>query len=137
MPTITRWYVKSSLVYLVAALLLGTGVAARSAGLVSGLPAGLEPVYWHLLMVGFITQLIFGVAYWMFPKGAPERLRGRDSLAVLSYICLNSGLVLRAVGEPAATLSPGLGWLLALSAVLQWIAGTIFVVNTWGRVRGK
>jgi hypothetical protein len=28
-------------------------------------------------------------------------------------------------------------WLVALSAVLQWLAGMVFVVNTWARVKER
>jgi len=36
--------------------------------LTSGVTNGLFPVYIHLLVFGWLTQLIFGVIYWMFPK---------------------------------------------------------------------
>jgi hypothetical protein len=29
--------------------------------------AGMFPVYLHLLNFGWLTQLLFGVALWMFP----------------------------------------------------------------------
>jgi hypothetical protein len=136
MPIVTRWFIKTSLVYLIAALALGM---AETAQVPLGFPAGLAaagPVYVHLLVVGWITQMIFGVAYWMFPKYSKESPRGSDRLATASYVCLNAGLLMRVLGEPAHTLHPtaSLGWALALSAVLQWLGGTAFVLNTWPRV---
>lgn len=52
---------------------------------------------------------------------------------------LNLGLVLRLVGEPAQVLNPSniWGWMLATSALLQWLAGVLFVINTWGRVKER
>ena len=73
MPLIVRWYLKTSLVYLVAALLVG--IASSSQGL-APIPTGLGPVFIHLLVVGWITQLIFGVALWMFPKQSNASPRG-------------------------------------------------------------
>jgi len=136
MPLIVRWYLKTSLVYLVAALLVG--VASSLQG-ISPIPAGLGPVYIHLLVVGFITQLIFGVALWMFPKYSNTNPRGKEPLAWASYALLNAGLILRAVGEPLAAFQPGswTGWLLVASALGQWLAGISFAANTWGRVKGK
>jgi hypothetical protein len=136
MPLIVRWYLKTSLVYLVAALLVG--IAGSFQGL-APIPAGLGPVFIHLLVVGWITQLIFGVALWMFPKKTNERPRGNERLAWAGYGLLNAGLILRAVGEPLAAAKPGswAGWLLVASAVIQWLAGVAFAVNTWGRVKLK
>ncbi len=139
MPVLTRWFVKTSLVYFVAALVLGIAQAAQAPlRLAPGLAVA-GPVYVHLLVVGWITQMIFGVAYWMFPKYSKETPRGSDRLAILSYLSLNAGLLLRVIAEPAATLRPGTGFgpALGLSAALQWLGGMAFVVNTWTRVKER
>lgn len=136
MPTITRWFIKTSLIAFVAALILGVAQVAPQVG--PPLRAA-GPVYVHLLVVGWITQMIFGVAYWMFPKASKDTPRGSDRLAIASYACLNAGLLLRVFGEPAHTLHPtaALAWALVLSALLQWVGGMAFVVNTWARVRER
>lgn len=67
MPTLTRWFIKSSMIYLVAALLLSLLLSLHG---IMSLPAFvnfLNPVFFHLLVVGWVTQMIFGVIYWMFP----------------------------------------------------------------------
>lgn len=139
MPTLSRWFVKTALVYFVAALIAGVALMLR---LVLNLPpevAALQPVYFHLLMVGWVSQLIFGVVFWMFPKYTQERPRGSEPLGWATYWLLNGGLVLRAVGEPVVAFRPGsaAGWLVAASAVLQMLAGWAFVANTWGRVKER
>ncbi len=139
MPSLTRWFVKLSLIYLAVALLVGMVITARP---VLNLPAGLvtlTPVYFHLLMVGWVTQLIFGVAYWMFPKYSQERPRGSKVLAWAAFGLLNTGLILRAVAEPIHALQPHKiwGWLLTLSALLQWLAGLGFAANLWPRARER
>jgi hypothetical protein len=131
MPTLTRWMIKTSLLYLVAALLTGAALAAGVS------LAGIQPVYFHLLMVGWITQLIFGVVYWMFPKYSAERPRGSEAAGWASYALLNAGLVLRAVGEPLLATAPAAGPLLALAAVLMWLGGALFFANTWPRVKER
>ncbi|HYL55594.1 MAG TPA: hypothetical protein VEU73_08475 [Gemmatimonadales bacterium] len=136
MPTIARWFIRTSLIAFVAALLVGIAQAAPQA---PAAVVAVGPVYVHLLVVGWITQMIFGVAYWMFPKSLKDAPRGSDSLAIASYVCLNVGLLLRVLGEPVHTLHPtaGLGWTLVLSALLQWLGGMAFVVNTWARVKER
>jgi cbb3-type cytochrome oxidase subunit 1 len=138
MPPLTRWYIRLSLVYFAAALLLGLLLALRP---VLDLPERLRafaPVYLHLFMVGWVTQLIFGVVYWMFPKYSRERPRGSEALAWATFGLINLGLWLRVAAEPMLG-EGGRAWgiILGLSAVLQWLAGLAFVINTWGRVKER
>jgi hypothetical protein len=139
MPPLTRWYIKLALVNLVLGLLTGALIAAQPQ---LRLPAALSaagPVYVHLLVVGWITQMIFGVAYWMFPKDSAERPRGSDHLAVATFVLLNVGLAVRVVIEPWHLVAPGVarGWLLAGAAACQWLAGVGFVLGMWPRVKGR
>jgi len=81
MPTITRWFVKTSLVLLVLALCIGFYQQIPS------LPQnGLFPVYLHLLTFGWLTQLIFGIAVWMLPKYSSQHPRGYEWVNWLTYI---------------------------------------------------
>ena len=137
MPTLTRWFIKSSLVYFVAALVIAVLLALQAPLNLPSAMGSLMPVYFHLFMVGWITQFIFGVIYWMFPRLSKEKPRGSEGLAWATYGLINVGLILRVIGEPVSALQPqaGFGWLLALSAILQWLGGMVFVFNTWGRVK--
>ena len=135
MPPLTRWMIKTSLVYLVLALAAGLLIALR----LPWVPAGLTPAYFHLFMVGWISLLIFGVVFWMFPKESKERPRGNEQLGWAVFITLNAGLILRIIGEPLLTARPdaNAGWMLAVSALLQLFAGWGFIANTWTRVRER
>ncbi len=135
MPSLTRWFVRTSLLYLVLASLMGILIAAR----LPIVPTGLTPVYLHLFIVGWLTQLIFGVMHWMFPKDTNDKPRGDEGLVWAVFVMLNVGLVLRAVAEPLNARDDSQFWgtALALSALLQWLAGLGFVVNSWRRVKGR
>ena len=139
MPQLTRWFIKAGLIYFVVASAMGGLVLAREVVALPAWLALLRPVYLHLLMVGWVSQLIFGVVYWMFPKLSRERPRGSQTLGWIVFVSLNVGLLLRVVAEPLATLRPDLsiGWALVLSAVLQLVAGLGFIANTWGRVKER
>lgn len=139
MPPLTRRFIKTALIYLVVALLVGIVVTVGSIGYLPAALTSLNPVYFHLFLLGWVTNLIFGVIYWMFPKYSRDQPHGSESLWLTTFWLLNLGLVLRAAGEPLrAWRSEAIwGWLLALSALLQWLAGVIFVLNTWGRVKER
>jgi hypothetical protein len=83
--------------------------------------------------------MIFGVAYWMFPRFAPDTPRRSERLALMSYVTLNAGLIARAVAEPLLALRRGELWAVVLtaSAVLQWLSALMFALNTWARVKAR
>ena len=116
------------MLYLIAGLLIGA---------IPPVTALAGPAYVHLLVVGWITQMIFGVAYWMFPKYSPEAPRGGNTVAVATFVLLNFGLVLRVVVEPLRVWRPDAlpGWLLAVAGLAQALAGVGFAVSTWPRVK--
>lgn len=96
MPPITRWFIKTAIVYLLAGIILA---------FVSELPtvnAGplLLPVYWHMIIIGWITQVIMGVSIWMFPRKKRHRKKTQSFSAVAAFWTLNTGLILRFLSEP-------------------------------------
>lgn len=135
MPLLSRVFIRLGLLHLLAALLLaGWMVVTPSSGV-------WRPVFYHLFIVGWIFQLIIGVAYWMFPKLNKATPRG-DTAAMWSVLVfLNLGLWLRVIGEPLGVLNAeALGiasLLMVVSAILQWLAGVGFVYAIWGRVKER
>lgn len=133
----TRWLLRAGLLWLLAGLAGAVLVAAREP---LGLPAVLAaagPTAFHLLTVGWLTQLIFGVAHWMFPRASAERPRGREGLMWAALLLLNAGLLLRLVAEPPAGIGHASLPALAASGLLQFAAAACFVANTWPRVRAR
>jgi hypothetical protein len=140
MPPLARTFVKASFIYLIAAFLLGALIM-----LDRWLDLGrwFRTVYLsqlHLLLVGWITQLALGVAYWMFPRFLKEqgpRPRGSNRLTWAVILSLNAGVLLRFFCEPFYLMGPQawLAALLALSGVLQAAAMLGFGWLMWGRIR--
>jgi hypothetical protein len=140
MPELTRWYLRAALVYFVVALGLGLLQALRGVVQVPAAVAALYPTYVHLLTVGWLTQLIFGVVWWMFPRHSAEMPYRSERLGRATFALLNGGLLLRVAAEPLLALSTSgraAALALAASALLQWLAGLAFVTNTWPRVKER
>jgi hypothetical protein len=136
MPPLTRSLVKAALVWLVAGLMLGVVMQVPAAARLPLLRAA-WPTYLHLVTVGWLTQLIIGVALWLFPRHSAARPRGSERLGWVTFGCLNLGLLLRLLGEPGRALGHDTSVALLLSAVLQLIAVGAFVLNVWPRVRER
>ncbi len=129
MPKLSRYFIKTAFFH----LLLGLGVSLFSS--IQPSFAYLRPVYIHLITIGWLSQLIMGVAYWMFPKFSKEAPRGNEKLSWLVYGLINLGLLFRAIGEGFP--SSGFDWMLVLSALCLFLAGWGFVLNSWGRVKER
>jgi hypothetical protein len=139
MPPLTRWLIRTALVCFVAGLLLGVAMQARAAREALPLLAAAWPGYVHLLTVGWVTQLIMGVAFWLFPRTDRSQPAPPAWLGWTGYVLLNGGLLMRLAAEPAAMLDPatGLRGLLPLSALLQLAAACCFALLLWPRVRSR
>ncbi|MCC6455408.1 MAG: hypothetical protein IT328_10725 [Caldilineaceae bacterium] len=139
MPTLSRWFIKVGLLYFATGLMMGAILLAQPVMGWSPSLQVLRPVYLHFLFIGWVTQLIMGVGYWMFPKQSKEKPRGSEWLGWTVFILLNVGMVFRAIGEPMIVLAPqaGLGWTLAMASTCLLLAGWGFIINTWGRIKER
>src|SRR5512144_3450172 len=105
MPRLAVLTIRASLLYLAIGFTLG-GLMLFNKGLpfypamVRVLPAHIE-----FLLFGWTFQLIIGVAFWIFPRFARDPKRGHVSVAWLSVVLLNLGIILAAVG-PVLSASP-------------------------------
>jgi hypothetical protein len=139
MPLQVRVYVRTALLYLLASALLGGALLIAQGLRIGGGIWAFQALFYHLLMVGWATQLIGGVALWMFPVHSREQPRGNAVFAWGAYASLNAGLLLRALAEPAQGLGQR-GWpaiALAASALCQVTAVWLLVGVLWPRVKGK
>ena len=150
MPTTSRVFVKASLLYL--------GVGAVLGGLMlihRWIPLGPAVAYLRVshvqfLVVGWLTQLILGVAWWLLPplaaglrRDAPLPLlrsqaqRGSERLFWATFLCLNLGVLLRGIFDPLYSWAKmgAFGFLVGLSGLLLLAAAAAFVLNVWSRVR--
>lgn len=139
MPPLTRWVIRTALLYLVAGVVSGALYWSNTIWQFWPPLRAANPIYIHLIVVGWATQLIYGVMYWMFPIISKRNMRGSSRLAWSVYIFLNLGLLLRVVGEPWRALEPNLvnQVLLVASALLQVVAGVLLVLVCWPRVRER
>jgi hypothetical protein len=136
MTPLVRLYVKTSFAFLLLGLFLGGYVAVEVNVVGRGVPWPLITAHVHLLLVGFVLMLVFGIATWMFPRPGRDDARYRPGLAWVVYWLLTVSTVVRALGEVGAAATGSRGSLLAAVGGLgQFAAAIVFVVNMWTRIR--
>lgn len=136
MPALTRWCVRAALAYLVGGMAMGSWMLILQARRGYGPAAPWPTLHAHVLLVGFLLLLVFGVAFWMFPRVAGGR-PGREG-GWAAFALLNAGLLLRLLAEPFAVRSgSAAAWdvLLGVAAVLPAAAAVAFAIAIWPRVR--
>lgn len=136
MPRITRWFIKSGIIYLFA------GITLAFFSELSFVQSGtlLLPVYWHMIVIGWITQIIMGVSLWMFPRKRRDRKKTETFSAVASFWSLNAGLILRFFSEPFLpffTEHPMMILIISVSILLQVCGILFYVAEIWPRVQPK
>jgi hypothetical protein len=134
MPLLTRIFLFSAFLWLLASLGMETLDRAVQADVLSLSSPGRITTL-HGIVFGWITQTIFGVAWWMFPPASREIARPRGALVWICAACLNSGLVLRFVLEPSEL--PLRAPLLVLSAALQSAAFLLFFAAIFPRIKAR
>ncbi len=140
MPFESRLFVKTSLVGLALTFLVGA-VALICETLGTPLPAIVGVEHAHLGFVGWLVNLVIGIALWFLPlnREAFPETQGRypRHLPETIFALLNGGLAIRLVAEPLALSgsAPLARPLVIVSALAQFAAILLFGYIAWQRVR--
>lgn len=131
MEWFVRGFVKASLVWLSLGVTLGVVMAAVPAWIVY------RPAHMHMNLLGFVTMMIYGVAYHVIPRFSGNPLYSRR-LATAHWWISNAGLLLMVAGF---SLRPhfGSGAVPALAAggTLSAIGAYVFAYGIWRTVDGR
>jgi hypothetical protein len=136
MLKVTRWFIKAGMAYLV----LGIFLFLIDSIPVLSINMNLLPVYWHMIALGWITQVIIGVSIWMFPRKKKDRKNLESPVAWGIFWTLNSGLILRFLAEPFPVLYSGtllIQLITVLSVLLQLTAAVLYLIEIWPRVKPR
>jgi hypothetical protein len=140
LPFESRLFVKTSIVGLALTFFVGAVVLIAEA-LGNELPPIVGIEHAHLGFVGWLVNLVIGIALWFLPlnRKAFPAMQGRYPryLPETIFTLLNGGLALRLVSEPFLYSAESLARpVLIFSAVAQFAAIVLFGYVAWLRVRG-
>jgi hypothetical protein len=124
MESYARNFVKISVLSIVIGMLLGLGMAS------SEVMMRYLPVHTHLLLVGFMANMIFGVGYHIIP-----RFQGHAIIpwawATLHFYLSLIGLLLMLTGWTLRLNGIPMLWVLPLGGYLEFAGVLIFLVIMW------
>lgn len=128
MPRLSVWFIRASLIYLLTGITLGALMLADE-----GIPfypsiLAALPIHIEFLLVGWLIQLAFGVAFWILPRYGTGAPRGNEKLVWGAFVLLNAGVLTTALQLWAPPALPA-GRVAEIAGIGLYIAGS------WGRVK--
>src|SRR3954464_8299644 len=91
MEWFVRWFLKASLAWLASGVALGVAMAAHPVWTVY------KAAHMHMMLLGFVTMMIYGVAYHVIPRFTGYPLPSRKAAGAHWWLA-NTGLLLMVCG---------------------------------------
>jgi len=130
MEWFVKAYLKASLGWLAAGVTVGVAMAAHPVWTVY------RPAHMHMLLVGFVTMMIYGVAYHVIPRFTGFALHSRQApgwqwwMSNIGLAMMVVGFVVRANGLPSGT------HILATGGTIAAAGAYTFVYVIWRTIDG-
>ncbi|MEO7456920.1 MAG: cbb3-type cytochrome c oxidase subunit I [Gemmatimonadaceae bacterium] len=123
-------FLKASLAWLALGVTLGVAMAAHPVWTV------FRAAHMHMVLLGFVTMMIYGVAYHVIPRFTGFPLHNRRAAGVHWWLS-NVGLALMSCGFIERVFRAGAGtFVLATGGVLSAAGAYVFVYLIWRTVDG-
>lgn len=130
MEWFVKAFLKASITWLGLGVTLGVAMAIHPQFIIY------RPAHVHMNLLGFVTMMIYGVAYHVIPRFTGHQLHSRRVAAVQWWLA-NGGLMLMVAGF---FLAPHAGspttLVLGTGGILAAVAAYCFVFNIWLTIDG-
>ncbi|SMO47863.1 cbb3-type cytochrome c oxidase subunit I [Fodinibius sediminis] len=129
MPTVSRWMIRASLVYLLAGFIIGAAILISKAYPSYSSVWSLLPIHIEMSIFGWIIQLTMGTAYWILPRYLKGTARGNPTTARIMVIIFNAGILVNVFSFMNILPSTAI----VLGRLLEVLAVILFIALHWQR----
>ncbi len=127
MSKVTVNFIKCAMIYFALAMILGVTMT------IAGPNYPLRPIHTHFNLLGWMSMMIFGVAYHILPRFSGVPLWS-DKLSVVHLWVANIGLIGMAIGWWLQ--SQGVGFVpLHIFSLVQGVSVVMFLVNMFKTIK--
>jgi cbb3-type cytochrome oxidase subunit 1 len=130
MDWFVRYFIKSALVYLGLGVCMGMWMGFVPNAVIY------RPAHAHLNLLGFVSMVIFGVAYHVIPRFTGHELHSRR-IAAAHWWASNTGLVVLVFGFIFLPWMPAARGAVEVGAILSGIGAFLFIYNLWRTLDGS
>ena len=132
-----RYFIKSSIIFLIIGLLSGLYMSVSQSLLGIGYSAELVSAHTHIILVGAVMMMIMGVALWFFPRPEKEDNKYKPGLILFVYWMLTVSTSLRFLFQLIDSISYSQLFriMVTVFSLFQVIGIILFFYSIWGRIR--
>jgi len=137
MFTTVRYFIKTSLSFLVLGILTGLYMSFAKYIYQTGYTPELISAHTHVILIGSVMMMIMGVALWFFPRPEKEDKRYNPNLILFTYWIMTIATALRFIFQIISSFY-FIAWVniaIAIFSSLQVVAMILFFYSIWGRIR--
>lgn len=137
MFTTVRYFVKTSIAFLVLGMLTGLYMSYSKYISFTGYTQELISAHTHIILVGSIMMMIMGVALWFFPRAEKDDKKYNPDLIFVVYWLMASATSLRFISQVIGSFYY-IEWIstsIFIFSLLQVGAMILFFFSIWGRIR--
>lgn len=137
MFTTVRYFIKTSIVFLIIGILSGLFMSFSRYVIRSGYYPEIITTHTHIILAGSVLTMIMVVALWFFPKAEKEDKKYNPLLIYLTYWAMTFTTLIRFVFQ----IMKGFyyyDWIsigITISSTFQVLAIGLFFYSMWGRIR--
>ena len=132
-----RYFIKTSIAFLVLGILTGLYISYSKYVLMAGYSLELISAHTHIILVGSVMMMIMGVVIWFFPPPEKDDKKYNPDLIFVVYIATTVSTALRFILQVAASFFY-IDWIsksIFFISALQVLAMILFFYSIWGRIR--
>lgn len=132
-----RYFIKTSLAFLVLGLLSGVYMSLARNVFDWGFGGELISAHTHVVLIGSVMMMIMGVALWFFPRPPQGDRRYNPDLIRVVYWIITIATASRFIFQfiTAYVEVREVRWGIAVTSTLQVFAMILFFYSMWGRIR--
>lgn len=137
MFTTVRYFVKTSIAFLVLGILTGLYLSYSKYISLIGYTQELISTHTHIILVGSVMMMIMGVALWFFPRAEKDDKKYNSDRIFVIYWLMTVATTLRFIAQVIGSFYY-IEWIstsIFVSSSIQVVAMILFFFSIWGRIR--
>jgi cbb3-type cytochrome oxidase subunit 1 len=137
MFTTVRYFIKTSIIFLITGILTGIYMSMNKHLLSAGALPEMVSAHTHIILVGSVMMMIMGVALWFFPRAEKSDKKYNPDLILFTYWTMTISTALRFVFQiiSAFTFIKFVEAGIFIFSTFQVLAIILFFYSMWGRIR--
>ncbi len=137
MFTTVRYFIKTSLAFLVVGILTGLYMSFAKYVYQTSYTQELISAHTHLILVGSVMMMIMGVALWFFPRAEKDDKKYNPDLILVTYWMITIATAMRFIMQVigAYYYIPWVNVAIVVFSTFQVLGIILFFYSMWGRIR--